>query len=190
MRNVIYPLAVSLDGYIEATDGTLDWGVVDDEVFQHYIEREALFGTHVYGRRLYEDMNAFWPTADENPEAPASIVAFARIWKAIPTVVFSRTLTQVAGNARLASGSLADEVKQLKAQDGLDIVVGGAELAAGCLALGLVDELRLYIQPIILGGGKPMFRPMPNRTKFQLVETRTFRAGAVMLRYLKAGERS
>jgi dihydrofolate reductase len=189
MRKVMYAMSVSLDGFFEAANGDLSWSYPDEELFQHFIEREALFDTHLYGRRLYENMAAFWPTADENPSAPKQVVEYAKIWKNIPNLVFSKTLDQVGWNSRLVRGNIADEVNKLKAQAGQDLIVGGAELAASFMQLDLIDEFRLYVRPVILGSGKPMFRPLRDKIDLQLVETRTFRSGVVLLRYQKADER-
>jgi dihydrofolate reductase len=104
-------------------------------------------------------------------------------------IVFSKTLDQVGWNSRLVRGNIADEVNQLKAQAGQNLIVGGAELAASFMQLDLIDEIWLYVRPVILGSGKPMFRPLRDTINLQLVETRTFRSGVVLLRYQKAGER-
>jgi dihydrofolate reductase len=189
MRKVMYALSVSLDGFCEAANGDLSWSIADEELFQHFIEREARIDVHLYGRRLYETMAAYWPTADADPSASTPVVAYAKIWKAIPNIVFSKTLKQVGPNSRLARGNIADEVNTLKAQAGQDLIVGGAELAASFMQLDLIDEYRLYVQPVILGSGKPMFRPLRDPLNLQLVETRTFRSGVVLLKYHKTPAR-
>jgi dihydrofolate reductase len=150
---------------------------------QHFNDLERTIDTNFYGRRLYEIMAGFWPTADQDPAAPQYVIEYARIWRATPKVVFSRTLDQVAWNSRLVRGNIAEEVNKLKAQPGGYMNVGGAELASAFMQLGLIDEYRIYVNPVILGGGKPMFRPLPNRINLQLVETHTFGSGVVLLRY-------
>ncbi len=189
MRKVIYAMSVSLDGFIEALNGDLNWSFPDEELHQHFNDREAMIDIYLYGRRLYENMAAFWPTADENPSAPRHEIEYARIWKSKPKIVFSKTLDQVGWNSRLVRGNIADEVKKLKAQPGQNLSVGGAELASTFMQLGLIDEYELYIHPVILGGGKPMFRPLHDKIDLQLVESRTFRSGVVLLRYRRANER-
>jgi dihydrofolate reductase len=144
--------------------------------------------THLYGRRLYENMAAYWPTADEDPSAPEHELAYARIWKSTPKIVFSKTIDQVRWNSRLVRGNIAGEVNHLKEQPGKDLSVGGAELAATFIKLGLIDEYWLYIHPIILGGGKPMFGQLNDRINLQLIETRTFGSGVVLLRYQLANQ--
>src|SRR5258708_18929938 len=183
LRKVIYAMSVSLDGFFEAANGDLSWSSPDEELFQHFIEREALIDTHLYGRRLYENMAAYWPTADENPSAPQPVVEYAKIWKNIPNIVFSRTLAQVGRNSRLVRGNIADEVNKLKAQSGQDLIVGGAELASSFMQLGLIDEFGLYVHPVILVSGQPMFRPLRDKINLHLVETRTFPSGVVLLKY-------
>jgi dihydrofolate reductase len=186
MRKVIYAMSVSLDGFIETTQGDLSWSVPDEELHKHFNERESAIGIQLYGRRLYELMAAFWPTADENPSAPPHVIEYARIWKSKPKVVFSRTLDHVGSNARLVRGDIAGEVNKLKGQPGGDMIVGGAGLAATFMQLDLIDEYGLYLRPVILGGGKPMFGPLRDKMDLQLVETRHFGGGVVLLRYQRA----
>jgi dihydrofolate reductase len=182
-------MSVSLDGFIEATNGDLSWSFPDSELHQHFNDLESMIDIHLYGRRLYENMAAYWPTADENPSAPKHEIAYARIWKNMPKIVFSRTLDQVGWNSRLVKGNIAEEVNKLKEQPGKYMSVGGAEIAATFMQLGLIDEYWLYIHPVVLGRGKPMFRPLPNKINLQLVETRTFGSGVVLLKYENADER-
>ena len=183
MRKVIYAMSVSLDGFIEAPDGDLSWSYPDEELHKHFNDQESMIDVHFYGRRLYENMAAFWPMADENPSAPAHEIEYARIWKSMPKIVFSRTLDQVGWNSRLVRENIAEEVNKLKAQPGKDLSVAGAEIASAFMQLGLIDEYRLYVHPVILGGGKPMFRQLTDEINLQLVETRTFGSGVVLLRY-------
>ncbi len=183
MAKVIYSFSVSLDGFIEDARGSLDWTVPDETLHRHFNERERAAGGVLYGRRLYELMSAYWPTADEDPSAPDVIQEYARIWRSEPKVVFSRTLQSVSHNARLVHTDLAGEVARLKAQPGGDLLVGGAGLAASLMQLGLIDEYGLYVHPILLGGGKPMFGPLPQPVPLTLLETRTFPGGVVLLHY-------
>jgi dihydrofolate reductase len=186
MRKVTYGMSVSLDGFIEAPDGDLSWYFPVEELHQHYNDREAMIDTYLYGRRLYENMAAFWPTADGNPTAPQVEIEYARIWKSKPKIVFSKTLDHVGWNSRLVKGNIAEEVKQLKEQPGKEMSVGGAGLASSFMQLGLIDEYWLYVQPVILGGGKPMFGRLDEEINLQLVETRRFGSGVVLLRYQRA----
>jgi dihydrofolate reductase len=189
MRKVIYAMSVSLDGFIEDRNGDLDWSFPDEELHRHFNDLESTIDIQLYGRGLYENMAAFWPTADEDSSAPDFVIEYARIWKSMPKVVFSRTLDQVGWNSRLVRGSIVEEVNKLKAQPGKDMSVGGAGLAASFTQLGLIDEYRLYIHPVVLGGGKPMFGQLPDKIILKLVETRRFGSGVVLLRYRRVDER-
>jgi dihydrofolate reductase len=126
----------------------------------------------------------FWETADQRPSAPEHELEFARIWKDTPKVVFSRTLEAVEGNARLVRDGAAEEVARLKAQPGKDLAVGGAGLASTFVKLGLVDEYRLFVSPVVLGGGTPYFPTLDERIDLDLVETRTFGSRVVYVRYV------
>ena len=175
-------MSVSLDGYIAGPGGEIDWGAPDEELHRFHNERVRETGTHLLGRRLYEEM-LYWETADENPSIADYEREFALIWQALPKVVFSTTLDEVEGNARLATDDLAAEVARLKAEPGNDIEVGGAGLAASCIELGLVDEFRLFTSPVVLGGGTPFFPALDERIDLELVETRTFASRVVYARY-------
>ena len=185
MRKVIYAMSVSLDGFIETTHGDISWADPDEELHNYFNERERAIDIHIYGRRLYEAMAAYWPTADANPSAPEYEKEYARLWRSMPKVVFSKTLVQVGWNARLVRGNIAEEVNQLKQQPGNDMSVSGAELASAFTQLGLIDEYWLYLHPVILGGGKPMFGLLRAKLPLRLLETRQFRRGVVLLRYAR-----
>ena len=187
MRKVIYAMSLSLDGFIETTGGDLTWSFPDPELHQHFNQQDQAIGTYLYGRRLYQNMAAYWPTADENPSAPGVEIQYARNWKAKKKIVFSKTLTQVGWNSQLFRGDIAEEINRLKAQPGKDMSLGGANLAATFMQLGLIDEVRMYLFPVILGGGKPMFPRMDQEIKLHLVETRRFDSGVVLLRYASPG---
>ena len=189
MRKVIYAMSVSLDGFIEAPDGDLSWSFPDEELHQHFNEREAGIDTYFYGRGLYENMVAFWPTADQNPDASPQEIEYARIWKRKPKVVFSKTLAQVGWNSRLVRGNIVEEVRRLKEGTGGDLSVGGAGLAASFMRLNLIDEYDLYLNPVVLGGGKRMFPQLDEAIHLDLVEKRAFGAGVVLLRYQLEGEK-
>ena len=181
MRKLIYSMNVSLDGYIAGPDGAPDWAVSDEEVFRFHTQQMQETGVYLCGRRLYEVM-VYWETAEESPLA-AEQVEFAQTWKALPKVVFSTTLQSVVGNSRLATGGVGEEIARLKEQPGKDIAVGGAGLAGACMKLGLLDEWRLFVNPVLIGGGTPYFPPLDERIKLELVETKTFGSRVVYLRY-------
>ena len=183
MRTLVYSMAVSLDGFVEGRGRELDWSTPDDELHQFWNDQARKSTTALYGRRLYELMAGFWPTADADPDAPATIAEFARLWRAMPKVVFSSTLEEVGWNSRLVRGDAAAEVERLKAEPGGDMEVGGPTLASALIERGLVDEFRLVVHPVVLGGGTPFFPPLERRLALRLVESRRFGSGVVYLRY-------
>jgi dihydrofolate reductase len=183
MRRVTYSMGVSLDGYIVGPDGGFGWTPPDEEVFRFVTDEVREVGVHLLGRRLYETM-LYWESADQNPSLGFSTLEFAAIWKTLPKVVFSTTLSAVQGNARLASGGLAQEIERLRAEPGeRDIAIGGATLAAEAAALGLIDEYRARVYPVLVGGGIPFFPRHERRVDLELLETRTFSSRVVYLRY-------
>jgi dihydrofolate reductase len=176
-------MGVSLDGYIVGPDGNFDWTVPDKEVFRFWIDEIREVSVHLLGRRLYETM-LYWETADQNPSLDDSELEWAALWNPLPKVVFSTTLSAVQGNARLASGGLAEEIERLRAEPGEgDIAIGGATLAAEAAAMGLIDEYRVMVHPVLVGGGIPFFPRRERRVDLELVETRTFSSKFVYLRY-------
>jgi dihydrofolate reductase len=185
MRKVIYSMGVSLDGFIAGPRGEIDWSAPGEELHRFHNEQTRELGAALCGRRLYEVM-AYWETAHENPSLTEFELEFARIWQELPKVVFSTTLEEVEGNARLVKDGIAEEVARLKEQPGKDLSVGGAGLAATFLELGLVDELRLFVSPVVLGGGTPFFPALEDRIDLELVETRDFGSRVVYLRYRRA----
>jgi dihydrofolate reductase len=185
MRKLIYSMGVSLDGFIAGPDGEIDWSAPDEELHRFHNQQTRELGAHLCGRRLYEVMS-YWETVDENSSAPEHELEFARIWQALPKIVFSKTLQKVEGNARLASEGVAQEVAKLREQPGKDLAVGGAGLASTVMKLGLIDEYRLFVSPVVLGGGTPYFPALDQRINLELVETRTFGSRVVYVRYRRA----
>jgi dihydrofolate reductase len=188
VRKLIYSMTVSLDGYIAGPDGEIDWSAPDEELHRFHNQQTGELGAHLCGRRLYEVM-AYWETADKNPSAAEHELEFARIWQNLPKIVFSKTLEKVEGNARLVRDDVADEVARLKEQPGKNLAVGGAGLASTLIKLGLVDEYRLFVSPVALGGGTPYFPALDERINLELVETRTFGSRVVYVRYRRAEAR-
>ena len=183
MRHVTYSMNVSLDGYIVGPNGGFDWTVPDAEVFRFWIDDIREVGVHLLGRRLYETM-LYWETADQNASLDDAELEWAALWKPLPKVVFSTTLSDVQGNARLASAGLSEEIERLRAEAGSgEIAIGGATLAAEAAELGLIDEYRAMVYPVLVGGGHSFFPQQERRVDLELVETRTFSSGVVYLRY-------
>lgn len=182
MLAVIYSMTVSLDGFTATPDGDLGWGAPEPELFDLHVEQTRHISAYVCGRRLYEDM-LVWENAEETMPGEAQL-EFARTWRAIPKVVFSRTLTSVTGNARLATDDLATEVARLRERPGEGVVsIGGANLAAQAIAEDLIDEYRQFLCPVVLGGGTPYFPPVATPLDLRLLESRVLCSRAVYLRY-------
>ena len=185
MRPLIYSMGVSLDGYIAGPRGEGDWAAPDAELHRFHNEQARELDLHLLGRGLYEVM-AYWETAEErNPSAPEHALEFARIWKRLPKVVYSKTLDAVEGNTRLSRDDPVQEVQALKEQGGRPIAVGGATLAGSLSAHGLIDEYHLFVSPVVLGGGKPFFAG-DTPLDLELVESRTFGSRVVHLRYRRS----
>jgi dihydrofolate reductase len=185
---LIYSMSVSVDGFIADREGGFGWGVPDEELFRFHLARVRELGGYLLGRRLYETM-LVWETdpslRDNEPGA-----AFADVWCALPKVVFSRTLDSVQGNARLAEASVAEEVAAALAATDKDVEIGGAGLAAQAIELGLVDELRMFRHPVVVGGGTPFLPPVTEDVPLDLVETRTFGSRVIYERYRRARDTS
>jgi len=187
MRKVIYSPMVSLDGFVEGPNREIDWGLVDEELHTYINDQQRQIDTYLFGRRMYEVMT-YWDTAETDPSNPEYVLEFARIWKGILKIVFSKTLDNVQGNARLSRGNIVEEIAQLKSQPGKDMSVGGSTIAATLIRLGLIDEYQLYVNPVALGRGTPMFQTLDHKTELRLIETKTFTSGVVLLRYQPAGK--
>jgi dihydrofolate reductase len=181
-RKLIYSMNPSLDGFIAGPDGNFDWSEPDEELHRFHNERVGELGAHLCGRGLYETM-VYWETADQDLSLPDYQLEFARIWQKLPKVVFSTTLEKVGGNARLVRDDVAQEVARLKEEPGKDLAVGGAGLASTLIQLGLVDEFRPFVNPVVVGGGTPFFPALDEQIDLELVETRTFSSRVVYSRY-------
>ncbi|WNI21621.1 dihydrofolate reductase family protein [Streptomyces sp. ITFR-16] len=186
MRKVVYWMSMSLDGYIEGPLRELDWHRVDDELHRYFNEELARMGAFLDGRVTHELMAEFWPTADRDPAADGTMAEFAAIWRNMPKYVYSRTLDGADWNTTIVHDVVPDEVRALKEQPGGDLALGGADLAASFAELGLIDEYRVYVHPVLIGRGKPMFPLRDALTPLELLGTRTFGNGVVELRYARA----
>jgi dihydrofolate reductase len=187
-RKVVVFMSVSVDGYIAGSDGELDWHRVDEELHTHFNQVLGSMGAFLNGRVMYQLMSRFWPTADSGPASTPAMVEFAGIWRDVPKIVYSRSLDRAGWNAEIAREVVAEDVRALKAQPGGDLALGGADLAEVFRRHGLVDEYRLYVHPVLIGRGKPMFPTADDVTDLELVETHAFGNGVVLLRYAVAGE--
>jgi dihydrofolate reductase len=183
MGKVIFLMNVSLDGYIESADHSLDWATTNDELHSWFNERLRSTEVSVYGRRLFELMNGHWPTVESDPTATAAMLEFGRIWNAKPKVVVSRSMQEAPPTWRLLSGDPDAILDELRRDFSGDIEIAGPTLAAGFIRRGLVDVYQLVVHPVILGGGKPFFPDLERPAGLRLLETRTFSNGAVYLGY-------
>jgi len=181
---LIYSMGVSVDGFINDREGGFEWTAPIDELFRFHTAQVSELGGYLCGRRLYETM-LVWDT-DPSLRANEQGAAFADVWCAIPKVVFSRTLESVQGNARLAEASVAEEAAAALDATDKDVAIGGAGLAATAFELGLVDELRMFRHPVVVGGGTPFLPPVTEDVPLALIETRTFGSLVIFERYGRA----
>ena len=181
---LIYSMGVSADGFIADRNGAFAWTAPSEEQFRFHIAQTRELGGYLCGRKLYETM-LVWET-DPSLRDTELGAAFADMWCAIPKVIFSRTLKNIRGNARLAAKSLAEEVARAVSATDKDVAIGGAGLAAAAIELGLVDELRMFRNPIAVGGGTPFLPPVTEDIRLELVETRTFGSRVIYERYRRA----
>jgi dihydrofolate reductase len=178
---LIYSMGVSVDGFIADREGAFGWSAPSEELFRFHTAEVGKLGSCLLGRRLYETM-LVWET-DPSLREDELGAAFADVWCALPKVVFSRTLDSVQGNARLAEGSVAEEVAAALEATEKDVEIGGAGLAAAAIELGLVDELRMFRYPVVVGGGTPYLPPVTEDVRLDLIETRTFGSRVIYERY-------
>jgi dihydrofolate reductase len=180
---LIYSMSVSVDGFIADREGGFGFTFPSDELFRFHLAGIRELGGFLLGRRLYETM-LVWET-DPSLRASEHEAAFADVWCALPKVVFSRTLDSVQGNARLAEASVAEEAAAALDRTDKDVGIGGAGLAATAIELGLVDELRMFRYPVLVGGGTPFLPPVIEDVRLDLVETRTFGSRVIYERYAR-----
>ncbi len=182
MAKLIYSAITSLDGFIADEDGNFDWAAPDEEVHAFVNDLERRVDTYLYGRRMYDVMR-FWETAPTGSDQPSVVKDYARIWQAADKFVYSKTLL-AASTARTRIERAFDPatVRQIKATTGRDISVGGPDLAAQAFRAGLVDELHLFLVPIVVGGGKPAL-PDHVRVKLEPLDECRFGSGVVHLHY-------
>ena len=185
-RRIVLQMNVSVDGCFEGPGADLSWHRVDDELHQHFNDVLRDMSVFLEGRVTYELMEAFWPTADQDPEADGPMREFAGIWRGTPKIVYSRTLTEVGPGATIEREVDPAAVRALQEQPGGDMALGGAVLGAEFLRHGLVDELRLYVQPVVLGQGRRLFTDGA-ALDLELLESRVFGNGVVLLRYARRG---
>lgn len=183
MRKIILMSSVSLDGFFEGPSRDISWHLVNEELLRYLNEQFRAMGAFMYGRVTYALMADLWPTADLHPDLSAPLVEFARIWRDMPKFLFSRTVTQASWNTTVIRDVVPEQMAELKAQSGGDIVLSGVNLASTFMRQGLIDEFQIFVHPVVLGQGRPLFEIPDVRTNLNLEGTRTFGNGVVSLRY-------
>ncbi len=185
MGKLIYSAITSLDGYVADEAGNFDWAEPDEEVHAFVNDLERPAGTYLYGRKMYETMQG-WQTFGTDPGASPVTRDFGELWRAAEKIVFSTTLSAVsAPNTRIERAFDPAAVRDLKANSTRDITIGGPTLAAEAFRAGLVDECRLFLNPVIVGGGNPAL-PTGVRLALQLIDERRFANGVIYVRYAVA----
>ncbi|MGY6023110.1 dihydrofolate reductase family protein [Streptomyces spinosirectus] len=187
MSKIVLMMNISLDGYVEGPDHDIGWHCVDEETHQHFNDVIGQYGALLSGRRTYELMAGYWPTADADPAISSVGAEFAGIWRKIPKVVYSRTLERADWNATVVRDVVPEEVRALKERSHGDLGLGGAGVAAEFLRLGLVDEYRIYVHPALVGHGTRLFPEPGIGASLRLVESRSFRNGVEFLHYVPNG---
>ena len=177
-------MQTSLDGRAEGPNGEFDWPTVGDEMTAYGLPELRKMGTFLYGRKVFEGMAAVWPNAETwMPDSPFH-VAFAQLWKPMPTIVFSRTLTEADCNSRIVTSNVVEEVTKLKEESDAGLVsFGGADIAATLIGNDLVDEFRLFAHPVVLGGGPTIFPSIGERFNLRLNDARAFDSAVTLLSY-------
>lgn len=183
MGKLIYSMNVSLDGYIETPEHSLDWADVDEEVHFWFNEQTRDAGASIYGRRMYEVMTSYWPNSGNDPDATPAMREFGEIWRTLPKFVFSRTLESVDDGCRLVEGDIGDVLARLRGEIDGEIDVSGPNLAWQFIERGLVDEYRLAVHPVAIGGGTPFFPP-GGRLSLRQTAMKRFESGVLALTYV------
>jgi dihydrofolate reductase len=183
MSKVILFVQITLDGFFEGPKKEIDWSMVDDELHTHVNEVLGTMGGFLSGRVAYELMAGYWPTADADPASPPFVKEFAQIWREMPKVVYSKTLTSAGWNTTIARDVVREDAEALKLHAKGDLIVGGGNLGAAFMSQDLIDEYRIYVHPIRIGEGNRLFLPSKEKVPLRLIETRAFGNGVVLLRY-------
>src|SRR5918992_1593619 len=177
---------VSLDGFIETPEHSLDWTIVDEELHTWFNDQMRTLDATLYGRRLYELMAAYWPTGETDPSATDAMREFARIWNRMPKIVFSTSLAHVEHDARLVRGDVGEVLEDVRREFDGDLGVAGPNLAGQFVRRGLVDEYRMVVHPVVLGAGTPFWPELDAPLRVRLVETHTFTSGVELRSYVPA----
>jgi len=183
---LIYLMNVSLDGFVETPDHSLDWANVDEEIHSWFNDWEGRLDASLYGRRLWEVMSGHWPTAEDDPEINDVEREYARIWNRIPKFVFSTSLDRVEHGARLVRGDVSEVLAEVRREFPGDVGVGGPNLAGQFVQRGLVDQFQMVVHPVAIGAGTPFWPPLPSPLKLRLTDTHRFETGAIASTFVPA----
>ena len=187
MRKLVFFMHSSLDGFVAGPNGEMNWITVNDEIFDFVATMTEQVDTALYGRVTYQMMEAYWPTAGEKPGATKHDREHSAWYKKVARVVLSKTLNETGLlNTKVIADNLAENINKIKQQPGKNIMIFGSPRASySLLNLGLVDEFWIFVNPILLGQGIPLFKDVPEIIKLRLLETKTFTTGVVALHYRK-----
>ena len=183
MRNLIYAINITLDGCCDHTNQ-----IVDDEQFEYFTHLTREADLQIFGRKTYQLMVPYWPDVLKDPSATKADTEFARAFDSTHKIVFSRSLDRAEDrNTRIVRGNLHEEILKLKQEQGKNILAGGVDIPSQLIELGLVDEYRFVVGPIVAGEGRRLLEgvSLPERLQLKLVESKIFKSGSVALRYLK-----
>jgi dihydrofolate reductase len=185
MRKLVLFMHLSLDGFAAGPNGELDFMSYDEELAQWADQLMKTVGSPVYGRKTYQLMESYWPTVLKKPDAPKQSLAHAQWVENVPKIVFSRTLNEATwNNTRLIKENIAGEIEKLKQEPGKDLVIFGSPgLAADLMNLGLIDEYKFTVHPVIVGNGLSVFKNNHTKSKLKLIDTSTLKSGVVTLHY-------
>jgi dihydrofolate reductase len=186
LGKLIYLMNVSLDGFVETPDRSLDWTMVDEELHSWFNERTRGHQAALYGRRMWEVMGGHWPTGESDPAATDAMREFARVWNAMPKIVFSTSLEHIDHNARLVRGDVGDVLADLRREFDGDLEVSGPTLAGQFVRRGLVDEYQLVVHPVAIGAGRPYWPDVEAPLRLRPAERHTFTSGVELRTYLPA----
>jgi dihydrofolate reductase len=185
MRNVISLMHVSLDGFVAGPNGEMDWIAIDEEMYSDVADLVSTVDTALYGRVTYHGMESYWPTVPANPASTKEERRHAHWVENVQKIVFSTTLESVGwNNTRLVKANVAEEVARLKQQPGKNLMIfGSPTLTHTFIQLGLIDEYRITVNPVVLGSGIPLFKDVREQIALKLLASKTFRSGVVGLHY-------
>ena len=186
MGKLIYLLNVSLDGFVETPDHSLEWTLIDDELHSWFNDQQRATEASLYGRGMWETMSPYWPTVESDPSATEVMKEYGRIWVDTPKIVFSSSLESVEGNARLVNGDIHDELSKVREEFSGDLEVSGATLASAFIRAGLVDEYRLAVHPVALGQGTPYFPKLDEPMRLRQVDSKRFGSGVMYSAFVPA----